>query len=62
MLPGEWLSSRASTPDAVLRKYGDGSVSVNLEDEIIRETLVTHAGKVVNVRVAELLTQRAVNV
>jgi NAD(P) transhydrogenase subunit alpha len=33
----------------------DGNVSVNLEDEIIRESLVTHQGKVVHPRVAELL-------
>lgn len=32
----------------------DGSISVNLEDEIIRESLVTHQGKVVHPRVAEL--------
>jgi len=33
----------------------DGNVLVNLEDEIIRESLVTHQGKVVHPRVAELL-------
>jgi NAD(P) transhydrogenase subunit alpha len=33
----------------------DGNLSINLEDEIIRESLVTHAGKVVHPRVAELL-------
>jgi NAD(P) transhydrogenase subunit alpha len=38
----------------------DGKVDVNLEDEIVRETLVTHQGKVVNARIAELLTERTV--
>jgi len=33
----------------------DGNISVNLDDEIIRESLVTHQGKVVHPRVAELL-------
>ena len=32
-----------------------GQVSLNLEDEIIRESLVTHEGQVVHPRVAELL-------
>jgi NAD(P) transhydrogenase subunit alpha len=33
----------------------DGKISLNLDDEIIRESLVTHQGKVVHPRVAELL-------
>ena len=33
----------------------NGELTMNREDEIIRETLVTHAGEVVNSRVAELL-------
>jgi H+-translocating NAD(P) transhydrogenase subunit alpha len=33
----------------------DGEVTLNLEDEIIREALVTHGGKVVHPRVAELI-------
>jgi NAD(P) transhydrogenase subunit alpha len=33
----------------------EGNISLNLEDEIIRESLVTHEGKVVHPRVAELL-------
>jgi NAD(P) transhydrogenase subunit alpha len=33
----------------------DGSLQLNREDEIIRETLVTHAGEVVHARVNELL-------
>jgi NAD(P) transhydrogenase subunit alpha len=37
----------------------DGAVAINLDDEIIRETLVTHRGKVVNPRVGALLTQPA---
>jgi NAD(P) transhydrogenase subunit alpha len=37
----------------------DGAVAINRDDEIIRETLVTHQGKVVNPRVGALLTQPA---
>ncbi len=33
----------------------DGALAVNLEDEITRETLVTHAGEVVHPRVKEML-------
>ncbi len=33
----------------------NGSLSINLEDEIIRETLVTHQNKVVHARIAELI-------
>ncbi len=33
----------------------NGELTVNREDEIIRETLVTHGGEVVNARVSELL-------
>jgi len=33
----------------------DGTVKLNLEDEIVRESLVTHGGKVVHPRVAESL-------
>jgi len=35
----------------------DGELKINLEDEIIRETLVTHEGKLVNPRVAQLIPQ-----
>jgi H+-translocating NAD(P) transhydrogenase subunit alpha len=37
----------------------NGNFAVNQEDEIIRETLVTHAGRVVHPRVAELLTSQS---
>jgi NAD(P) transhydrogenase subunit alpha len=33
----------------------DGRLSLNLDDEIVRETLVTHEGKVVHPRVVDLL-------
>jgi NAD(P) transhydrogenase subunit alpha len=33
----------------------DGRLSLELDDEIVRETLVTHEGKVVHPRVLELL-------
>jgi NAD(P) transhydrogenase subunit alpha len=32
-----------------------GSISINLDDEIIRETLVTHEGKVVHARIAGII-------
>jgi len=38
----------------------DGQLNVNLEDEIIRETLVTHAGRVSHARIAELMGAQAV--
>lgn len=37
----------------------EGRISLDLEDEIIREALVTHGGKVVHPRVAELLASAA---
>jgi NAD(P) transhydrogenase subunit alpha len=37
----------------------DGAVNVNLDDEIIRDTLVTHKKEVVNARVSELLSTAA---
>jgi NAD(P) transhydrogenase subunit alpha len=45
----------------------DGALQMNLEDEIIRETLVTHEGQIVNARVRESLvlpqtSERTVNV
>lgn len=45
----------------------DGALQVNTEDEILRETLVTHEGQIVNARVREALglpqsSERAVNV
>ena len=33
----------------------DGELRLNLEDEIIRDTLLTHEGEVVNPKVRELL-------
>jgi NAD(P) transhydrogenase subunit alpha len=33
----------------------DGKILLNTEDEIVRETLVTHAGEVVHPRVREML-------
>jgi H+-translocating NAD(P) transhydrogenase subunit alpha len=35
---------------------GDGALTINVEDEIIRETLVSHERKVVHARVSELLS------
>jgi NAD(P) transhydrogenase subunit alpha len=39
----------------LLNLVEEGRVNLNLDDEIIRDTLVTHGGKVVNPRVCELL-------
>ena len=33
----------------------DGQINLNLEDEILRDTLLTHQGEVVNLRIRELL-------
>jgi NAD(P) transhydrogenase subunit alpha len=33
----------------------EGALKINLGDEIIRETLVTHEGKIVNAKVSQLL-------
>ena len=38
----------------------EGELKIDLNDEVIRETLVTHEGKVVNPRVSELLGQGVV--
>jgi H+-translocating NAD(P) transhydrogenase subunit alpha len=35
----------------------DGALNVNLEDQIVRETLVTHGGRIVNARIAELVAE-----
>ena len=37
----------------------EGQLHLNLEDEIIRDTLLAHQGEVVNPQVRELLTQPA---
>ncbi len=37
----------------------DGQLDLNLEDEIIRDTLLAHQGEVVNPQVRELLAQPA---
>jgi NAD(P) transhydrogenase subunit alpha len=34
-----------------------GTLSIDIEDEIVRETLVTHRGKIIHSRVAELVAQ-----
>ena len=39
----------------LLNLVKDGELSINLEDQIIRETILTHEGEVVNARVRELL-------
>ena len=49
----QMLSSNIAAVAKLLLR--DGNISLNLDDEIIRESLVTHQGKVVHPRVAELL-------
>ena len=39
----------------------DGKLALNREDEIVRETLVTHGGEVVHPRVREMLGLPAVS-
>jgi NAD(P) transhydrogenase subunit alpha len=39
----------------------DGALKIDLNDEIVRETLVTHEGKVVNTRVSHLLEAGVAN-
>jgi NAD(P) transhydrogenase subunit alpha len=61
----QMYASNASAFSKLLVK--DGAIRVNLEDEILRETLVTHEGQIVNPRVRELLglaqrSERTVNV
>ncbi|MGA8029897.1 MAG: Re/Si-specific NAD(P)(+) transhydrogenase subunit alpha [Bryobacteraceae bacterium] len=56
MVPYHASQMFASNVSAFLKLLaGSGAVNVNLEDEIIRETLVTHGNKVVHPRIAELL-------
>ena len=63
MVPNHASQMYSSNIAAFLRLLvRDGALNVNVEDEIIRETLVAHGGKVVNARVAELLAARTVNV
>jgi NAD(P) transhydrogenase subunit alpha len=61
----QMFASNVSTFLKLLVK--DGALQMNLEDEIIRETLVTHEGQIVNARVRESLvlpqtSERTVNV
>jgi NAD(P) transhydrogenase subunit alpha len=49
----QMLSANVAAITKLLVK--DGAITINLEDEIVRESLVTHGGKVVHPRVAELL-------
>jgi NAD(P) transhydrogenase subunit alpha len=53
----QMLSANITAVAKLLLK--DGSIAVNLEDEIIRESLVTHDGKIVHPRVAELAASAA---
>lgn len=47
---------------ALIRAIADkNAITLNLEDELIRETLVTHAGRVVHPRVADLLSASRVS-
>ena len=62
--PRPWLTTPArcmpETSAAFLHNLvKDGQLDLNLEDEIIRDTLLTHQGEVVNPQVRELLDQPA---
>lgn len=57
MIPNHASQMLSTNMTAVVKLLlQDGNISLNLEDEIIRESLVTHQGKVVHPRVAELLS------
>ena len=45
--------TRAISPPFLLHLVKDGKLQLNLEDEIVRETLITRGGEVVNARVRE---------
>jgi NAD(P) transhydrogenase subunit alpha len=56
MVPHHASQMLSANITAVAKLFvNEGNVAINLEDEIIREALVTHGGKVVHPRVAELL-------
>jgi NAD(P) transhydrogenase subunit alpha len=56
MVPRDTSLMYGSNITALLRLLvQNGAVALNLEDEIIRETLVTHGNKVVHPRVREIL-------
>jgi NAD(P) transhydrogenase subunit alpha len=56
MVPRDTSLMYGSNITAFLRLLvQNGAVSLNLDDEIIRETLVTHGNKVVHPRVREIL-------
>ncbi len=58
MVPYHASQMLASNISAFLKLIaGKGTLDVNREDEIIRETLITHQGKVVHPRVSELLSE-----
>ena len=40
----------------LLHLVKDGKLQLNFEDDIVRETLLTHAGEVVNARVREFFS------
>jgi len=40
----------------------DCNVNINLDDEIIRETLVAQQGKVAHARIAEMMGEQAVRI
>ncbi len=62
MVPYHASQMLASNIAAFLKLLAaNGTFAVNQEDEIIRETLVTHGGAVVHPRVAELLRSQSEN-
>jgi NAD(P) transhydrogenase subunit alpha len=58
MVPYHASQMLASNITAFLKLIAsNGTLATNLEDEIIRETLITHQGRVVHPRVSELLSE-----
>jgi NAD(P) transhydrogenase subunit alpha len=58
MVPYHASQMLASNIGAFLKLIGsNGALTINLEDEIVRETLITHQGKVIHPRVSELLSE-----
>ena len=55
-IPADASQMYSRNVSAFLRNLiNEGQIAINTEDEIIRDTLVTYKGEVVNARVRELL-------
>jgi NAD(P) transhydrogenase subunit alpha len=62
MVPYHASQMLSANITALIKAIADkNEISLNLEDELIRETLVTHAGRVVHSRIADLLAASRVS-